>query len=147
MPGPRTFLDVAYLRDHGLERRRHPLMHDLGVIPLDEEGPVAEANKQTFELSVRDSREHGWVGDLVTVQVQDRQHGTVRCGIQKLVRVPGGRERSGLGFAVADYARNDEAGIVESRTVGMRQSVTKLATLMDRARRLGGRMTANAAGK
>src|SRR5262245_46659593 len=83
-----------------------------------------------------DARENGWIGDLVTVEVEDRQHGPVANRVDELVRVPGGSERSGLGLAVPDHARDDEIRVVERRAIGMRQAVAELAAFMDRSRRL-----------
>ena len=62
------------------------------------------------------------IGDLVAVKMQDRQDRAIDSRIQKLVGVPGGRERAGLGFPVADDAGNREAGIVESGTEGMERA-------------------------
>jgi hypothetical protein len=50
--------------------------------------------------------------------------------------MPRGRERAGLGLAVAYHARDDELRVVERRAVGMREAVTELAALVNRARRL-----------
>src|SRR5215813_3242594 len=83
-----------------------------------------------------DARKDGGIGDLVTVETEDRQHGAVAKRIEELVRVPRGGERPGLGLAVADDARDDEIRIVERRAIGMRQAVTELAAFVDRPRRL-----------
>ena len=32
-----------------------------------------------------DTGEHGWIADLVAIEVQDRQHGTVSYGIENLL--------------------------------------------------------------
>jgi hypothetical protein len=50
-----------------------------------------------------------------------------------LVRVPRGRERPGLGFAVTHDAGDNQIGIVERHAVGMRETVAKLAAFVDRA--------------
>jgi hypothetical protein len=62
---------------------------------------------------VADAREDGRIGDLVAVEVEDRQHGAVADRIDELVGMPGGGERPGLRLAVADHARDDELGVVE----------------------------------
>ena len=58
-------------------------------------------------------------GNLVTVEMQHREHRPIAGRIQKLIAVPAGRERSGFGFAVAYDATNEQFGVVESRTVRM----------------------------
>ena len=84
--------------------------------------------------SSRDPRQHRRVGDLVAVEVQDRQHRAVGGRVEELVRVPARGERPGLGLAVADHAGHDQVGVVERGAVGVRQRVAELAALVDRAR-------------
>jgi hypothetical protein len=64
-----------------------------------------------------------------------------------LFPMPAGRQRAGLGFAVADDAGNDQVRVVERCPVSVRERVAQFATFMNRARRLGRDMTRNAAGK
>ncbi len=96
------------------------------------------------ELILRDAREDRRVGDLVAVQVEDRQHGAVRLRVQELVRVPAGGQGPGLGLAVTDDAGDEEVGIVERGSVSVRQRVAELAALVDRARSLGRDVTRDA---
>src|SRR5205823_6464510 len=99
------------------------------------------------ELGLGNACEDGWVGDLVAVQVQDRQDRAVGLRVEELVRVPAGRERSRFGLAVADDARDEQIGVVESRAERMRERIAELAALVDRARRLGRNMARDPAGK
>ena len=96
---------------------------------------------------MRDAGEHGRVGDLVAVEVQDRQHRAVGLRVEEFVRVPAGRRRAGLRLAVADDAGDDQVGIVERRAIGVRQRVAEFAALVDRAGRLRRDVARNAAGK
>ena len=59
--------------------------------------------------------------------------------------MPGGRQRPGLGFAVADHDRHEQVGIVERRSERVGDAVTQLATFMDRAGRLRRAVAADAA--
>ena len=118
-----------------------------GIVALDEMRRVAVAAQQMVELLVRNAREHGRIGDLVAVEMQDRQHRAVAHGIEELVRMPARRQRPGLGLAVADDAGDDQVGIVERRAVGVRQRVAELAALVDRARRLRRDVARDAAGE
>ena len=119
-----------------------------GIIAFDEERLVAIAEKQMLRSLRRCIRaEDGRVGDLVAVQMQDRQHCAVMRRVQKLVGMPRCRQRSGFGFAVADHACADQIGIVEGGAIGMHQGIAEFAALIDRTGRFRRRMAWNAAGK
>ncbi len=94
-----------------------------------------------------DARENGRIGDLVAVEVEDRQHGAVAYRVDELVGVPGSGERSGLGFAVADDTGDDQVGIIEAGAVGVRQAVAEFAALMDGSRGFRSDMRADLAGE
>ena len=98
-----------------------------------------------LELLVADAGQDGRVGDLVAVQVEDRQHGPIVRRVEELVRVPAGGQRAGLGLAVADDAGDDQVRVVERRAEGMAQAVAELAPLVDRARCLGRGVAGDAA--
>src|SRR5438309_6591515 len=65
--------------------------------------------------------------------MQDGQHGAVACRVKEFVGMPTGGERSGLGLAVAHHATSDKIGIVENRTVSMRQRIAQFTAFMDGA--------------
>ena len=144
---PCVLLDALDVADDRFEGLGHQLMHRLRVVALDEMRRVAVAAKKTVELLVRNAREHRRVGDLVAVEVQDRQHRAVARGVEELVRMPARRQRSGLRLAVADHAGGDKAGIVEDRAMGVRHRIAELAALMNGPRRLRRHMARNPAGK
>ena len=52
-------------------------MHLRRVGAFDEIGLVAIAHEQRFELLMADARQDGRIGDLVAVQIEDRQHRAV----------------------------------------------------------------------
>ena len=79
--------------------------------------------------------------------MQDRQDGAVAAGVQELVPVPARRERPGLGLAVPDDAGDEQVGVVERRSEGVRQRVPELAAFVDRPRRLGRGVARDPAGK
>ena len=114
-------------------------------LDADDQRPPAVALEQGRQLALGDAREHGRVGDLVAVQVEDRQHGAVAGGVQELVAMPAGGERAGLGLAVADDAGDDQVGVVEGGPVGVAQGVAELAALVDAAGRLRGDVRRDAA--
>ncbi len=74
------------------------------VLALDDQRVPAEALEELGQLLVGHRLVDRRVGDLVAVDVQDRQHRAARRRVQELVRVPGAGGRAGLGLAVADDA-------------------------------------------
>ena len=143
----RVVLDSLDLLDRRVERRGHRLVHRRGLVTLDEVGRPAVAAQQLLQFLARDARQQRRVGDLVAVEMQDRQHRAVGHRIEKLVRMPCRGERTGLRFAVADDAGDDEIGIVEHRAERVAERIAQLAALMDRARALRRRVARNPAGK
>ena len=55
--------------------------------------------------------------------------------VQELVRVPTGRQRAGLGFAIADHAAGDQIGIIEDRAMRVQQRVAEFPAFVDGAGR------------
>ena len=95
---------------------------------------IAHAVEELVELFVGDAGQDGRVGDLVAVEVQDRQHDTVGARVDELVGLPAGGQRAGLSFAVADDGRDEQARVVHHSAVGVGQGVTQLAAFVDGAR-------------
>ena len=110
---PRGLLDRGDLVKHAIEGGGHQLVHLGGLVAFDKVGLVPVALEQLLELVVRNAREHGWIGDLVAVQVQDRQDRAVGGRVQELVRMPRCRKRTGFRFPVADHTRDQQVGVVE----------------------------------
>ena len=108
-----------------------------GFRALDEAGVVAAAAEIVLYRFVAHPAEEGWAGDLVAVEVEDRQDGAVAGGVQEPVRLPAPDSGAGLRFPVADDAGDDEVGVVEGRADGMRERGADLAALVDRAGRMG----------
>ena len=144
-------LDLLDLVQCLVERCREAFVHMLGRFSVEaagnDERSVAVALEERDELVLGNPREHRRIGDLVAVQVQDRQHGAVGGRIQELVRVPARRQRPGLGLAVADDARDEQVRVVEGGAVGVRERVPELASLVDRARRLRSDVARDSTGK
>ena len=144
---PRVSLDVPNLADHRLQRGGHEFVHDCRVVAFDEMRRVPVSAKKRFELLMTDPRQHGRIGDLVAVEMQDRQHGAVAHRIEKLVGMPARRKRPGLRFAIADDRGDDEVRIVKGGAVGVGKRIPELAALVDRAGRLRRHMARNSAGE
>ena len=91
--------------------------------------------------------QHRRIGDLVAVQVQDRQHGSVVDGVEEVVRMPGGGQRPGLRLAVPDDTADHQTGVVEGGAVGVREGVAQFAALVDGTGRLGRDVAGDPAGE
>src|SRR5207248_6505311 len=102
---------------------------------------------QLDQLALRDAGQQRGIGDLVAIEVEDRQHCSIPSRVEELVRVPAGCEWSGLSFAVAHDAEHRQLRVIESSPIRMDQRVTELAALVDRARRLGRVVTRDSARK
>ena len=88
--------------------------------------------------SLGDPREHGRVGDLVAVQVQDRQHGAVASRVRGTCSSASSPRAGPVSASPSPTTQHDEqVGVVERRAEGVRERVAELAALVDRARRLG----------
>ncbi len=129
-------LDLGDLVEHGIQRRGEPLMYGPRFVALHQVRVVSVPVQQGGQLVVADAGEHRRVGDLVAVQVQDRQHGAVADRVEQLVDVPRRGQRSGFGLAVTDHAGRDKVGVVQHGTVRVRERIPEFATFVDRARRL-----------
>ena len=139
-----NFFDLFHRR---VERRSHGLMHPLGLMALDKVGRPPVSAEQLFQFLAGDAGQDGRVGNLVAVEMQDRQHRTVGCRIEKLVGMPRRGQWSGFSLAVADDAGNNEIGIVKHRPERMAERITQLAALVDRARALRRCVAGNSSGK
>jgi len=133
-------LDLADLVEDGLEELGETTVdgHVVLIVEASDElvRLVTHAVEELVQLFVGDAGQDGRVGDLVAVEVQDRQHDTVGARVDELVGLPAGSQRAGLSFAVADDGRDEEGRVVHHSAVSVGQSVTQLATLVDGARGL-----------
>ena len=79
--------------------------------------------------------------------MQDRQDDAVARRVEELVRVPARGQRARLRLAVADDAADEQIGVVERCSVGVRDGVAELAPFVDRARCLRRDVARDAAGE
>ncbi len=137
-------LDAAVCRR---ERPREAFVHAGQVTALDLEHLVAVSLEQAAHLSRVLAPQHRRPGDLVAVEVQDRQHGAVARRVEEGDPLPRPLERPGLGLAVADDGEREQVGVVHHRTEGVHEHVAELTTLVDRAGRRDGDVARDAAGR
>ena len=105
---------------------------------LHEQRFVTIAGVKGVQLAVVHRPADGSAGDLVAVDMQDRQHRAVADRVEEFRRVPGGRGGSGLGLAIADDAGDNQIGIVEGRPEGGRQGIAQFTAFVDGAGRARG---------
>ena len=139
--------DPLDLRHRSVERAGQLLVDLCGIVPLDEVGRVAHALEELLQFLLGNAGKEARVGDLVAVEVEDREHTAVAGRVQELVAVPAGREWPGFSLAVANDAGDDQVGIVEGRAIGMAQGVAKFAAFVNTAGRLRRDVARNTAGK
>ena len=77
--------------------------------------------------------------------MQDRQHRAVMLRAQKFIGMPCRRQRTGLGFPIADHAGRNQLRIVKNRAERVRERIAQLAALVDRARRFRCHMAGDSA--
>lgn len=58
--------------------------------------------------------------------------------------MPTRRQRSCLGFAIANHRRHNQVGVIECCSKGMRQGISEFASIMNAARCLWSDVTGNA---
>ena len=141
----RVGLDALDLADDGVQGGGHELVHLLRLGALDEVRRVPVAAEELVQLLVADPGQDAGIGDLVAVEVEDRQDHAVGHGAEELVRVPARRQRPRLRLAVADDAGDDQVGIVEGGAVRVRDGVAELAALVHRPGGLRRHVAGNAA--
>ena len=87
---------------------------------------------QRADLFVRHAAHDGWTGDLVAVQMKDRQHRAIARRIEEGNPLPSRRQGTGFRLPIADYCHHQQVRVVERRAEGVAQHVAKLAAFMDR---------------
>ena len=142
-------LDVADLAKDLLKQACEARMDGgvrLVVESGDEEvGLVPHALEELGEFLVGDARQDSGVRDFVAVEVQNGQDDAIGLGVDELVRLPRGRQRRGLGLAIAHHRHGEQARIVHHRAECMAQRVAELAALVDGTGGLGREMARDAA--
>ena len=127
-----------------VECRGKYLMHQRWIVTFDKMRLITVATHQVGQLVAADACEHRWVRDLEPVEMQDRKHRTIPRWIKKFVGMPAGCQRRCFCLAIAHDAGNNQVRIIERRAIRMRQRITELAALVNRARCLGCHVTRNA---
>ena len=59
-----------------------------GSSPSTKWGVQPQPRRNCFQLFMLDAGQNGWIADLVAIEVQDRQHGSIGNRVEKLVGLP-----------------------------------------------------------
>ena len=105
-------------------------MHQLRIVTLDHMRRPSIAFEKILQLLWCDAGQQRGIGDLVSVQMKDRQNSAVANRVQKFIGVPGSRQRPGLCLAISDDHTHDQVGIVERRSKRMRDAVAQFAAFI-----------------
>ena len=141
---PLNGVDFVHYR---IERARHLLMDFFRLVAFHEKRIIAVPGVEPGQIIVGHTPSHGGVSDLVAIEVKDGQHSPITPRIQELVRMPACGEGSRLGFAVTDYAADEQVGIVARRAVGMRNRIAQFTAFMNGSRRFRCDVAGNSARK
>ena len=140
-------LDVVDFLDDGVQGVGHLRVHRHGIVTLHEVGLPGAAQEEVLDFLTGHAAEHGGIGDLVPVQVQNGQHRAVALGVQELVGLPAGGQGAGLGFAIAHRHGADEFGVIENSAKSMGDGVAQLAAFVDGTGGFGRHVAGDTAGE
>src|ERR1035438_2864006 len=105
-------------------------MYDLRVIALDKVRLVTTAYVKGLQVGVARPSLGGWPRDFVSIEMKDRQDGTVTDRIDEVDRLPASFQWTGLGLAISDNAGHNQVRIVEGRAECVNQRVAKLSAFV-----------------
>ena len=118
-----------------------------GVVTFDKDRLPALATQVGGHVLIAGAAEDSRAGDLVAVEVDDRDDRAVAARVEEVRQAPRRGQRAGLGFAVADDAGDEEIRVVHGGPAGVDQGVPEFAALMDRPGCLHADVAGNASGR
>ena len=133
---PRVLLNRPDGFDDGIHRLRHLPVHRHRIVTFDKIRLPPAAMEEVRDLLMAHAGKNRRIRDLISVQMQNRQHRTVADRIQEFVGLPARGKRTGFRLAVADRDRRNQIRIVEDRSECVCDGIAQLAALIDRTRRL-----------
>ena len=134
-----VLLDSQDVFNSSIHRLSHFFVNFHGVLVAIKAFAVVSGNEvwlpaHTFEVLskffIAHPSQDRWVGDLETVDLQDRQNGTILDWVDELVREPGSSQRTSFGFTVTDFNSCDLVWVVQNCTYTVGQGVTQFPTFV-----------------
>ena len=126
-------LDRADAGDRLVHGRGHGAVHHHRLMALHQDRLPAVAAHQAGEFLRRDPRQDCWVGDLVAVQVQHRQNGTITAWIDEFIYVPGCCQWTGFSFPITNTGECNQFRVIKNCSAGMGEHITQFTAFMDRS--------------
>jgi len=93
-----------------------------------------------------DAGQHGRIADLVAIEVQDRQHGSIENWVDNLLDCHAVARGPVSAFTIADDAGDDQSGLSNTAPKAWLSGIPQLTTFVNRPRRSGRNMAGNPAG-
>ena len=97
-----------------IQSSREFLMNEGWVCAFHEERIVTSGLQQRFHFVIAGAAECRRPGNLVSIQMQDRQDSAIARGVQIFYPFPRSGERTCFRFAITNHSGNNELGIIES---------------------------------
>ena len=88
------------------------MMHLEGISAFDEDRLITVPSEKVVEFLMADASQDAWVGDLITIQMEDRQYRAISGGVEKFIGVPACRKRACFRFAVPNHCGHNQVGII-----------------------------------
>ena len=130
---PGIALNLLDRRNCCVQGPGHQLVHQLWVIPFDEIRCPATATEILLEFLLFDPVQDGGIADFVTIQVEDRQHGSICDWVQEFVRLPSRRQRACFCFTITHDTGHNQVWIIKRGSERMTQRVSQLASFVNRS--------------
>src|SRR5262249_1620551 len=137
----------ANLQNTMFQGRGHRLMHAGRVAPFYKTRLVTKPDEQGFHLFMTNAGQERWVIDLVTIEMQYREHRPVRDRVEKLIAVPARGQRSRLCCAIPHHHQRYQIWVIVDCAVTERDAVAQFAALMDASGRLRSGVAADSTGE
>src|SRR5713101_7027845 len=129
------------------ESSGHGLMHRFWLVSLHKVWFPAVAGEETSEFPIRHPGKHGWIRDLVAIEMKNGQHRTIAYRVQKFIAVPARSQWPRFGLAVSHHATCEQVWIVEHGAASVHDRIAQFSPFVDGARSFGRRMARNSSRK
>src|SRR3989344_2353027 len=97
----RIFPDASYLHNDLIQFFRHCLVHCFRICSFDDMRCPAVSLEQLYQFFLWHAGKYRRIGYLESIQMEDREHGTVVLRIEEFVQMPRGCKRPCFRFAVS----------------------------------------------
>src|SRR5579859_361967 len=92
----RFLLNVTDLVHTTFHHLGHLAVHLIRIIAFHNVRRPSQASHQHVEFLGWHARQYGWVGNLVSIQMQNGKHGAIAYRVEEFIGVPTGGQRSRL---------------------------------------------------